>query len=67
MFDFNTIDDLQSYHDCTHLKDCVPFLRKIKREIHQDDMIKWFRDNDINTFDMSDIEMYIMYIEKNSK
>jgi hypothetical protein len=47
-----TFDDLQS-------------LKKIKNRVQREEVINWFNENDIEYFYMNDMEMYIMYIEKN--
>jgi ribosomal protein L44E len=40
-------------------------LKKINNRISKEEVIQWFNDNDIEYYLMTDIEMYIMYIEKN--
>jgi ribosome assembly protein YihI (activator of Der GTPase) len=40
-------------------------LTKINSLINRQEVIQWFNDNDVDYFGMSDIEMYIQYIEKN--
>jgi hypothetical protein len=45
------------------LKD-LDSLKKINSEISRQNVIQWFNDNDIDYFHMTDIEMYIQYIQK---
>jgi ribosome assembly protein YihI (activator of Der GTPase) len=40
-------------------------LKKINSLVNRQEVIQWFNDNDVEYFGMSDIEMYIQYIEKN--
>jgi hypothetical protein len=40
-------------------------LKKINKFVKKQEVIDWFNENDIEYFDMNDMEMYIMYIEKN--
>jgi len=44
------------------LKD-LDSLKKINSEIHRQSVLEWFNEQDINYLRMSDIEMYIYYIE----
>lgn len=44
------------------LKD-LDSLKKINSEIHKQSVLEWFNEQDINYLRMSDIEMYIYYIE----
>jgi hypothetical protein len=39
-------------------------LLNINNKINRQDVIQWFNDNDINYYNMSDIEMYLIYIDK---
>lgn len=45
--------------------DCLASLKKVNNGIHRQDVILWFNENDIDYFNMSDLEMYIYYIENN--
>ena len=45
--------------------DDLECLRKINNSINRQEVIQWFNDNDVDYYNMSDIEMYIMYIEQN--
>jgi hypothetical protein len=45
------------------LKD-LDSLKKINSEISRQNVIQWFNDNDVDYFHMTDIEMYIQYIQK---
>lgn len=38
-------------------------LKRINNEINRQDVILWFNENDIDYFNMTDIEMYIHYIK----
>lgn len=40
-------------------------LKKINKFIKKQEVIDWFNENDIDYYNMDDMEMYIMYIEKN--
>lgn len=40
-------------------------LKKISSLINKQEVIDWFNENDVEYMGMSDIEMYIMYIERN--
>ena len=45
--------------------DCLESLKKVNNGIHRQEVILWFNENDIDYFNMTDLEMYILYIEKN--
>jgi len=45
------------------LKD-LDSLKKINSEISRQNVIQWFNDNDIDYYHMTDIEMYIQYIQQ---
>ena len=45
------------------LKD-LDSLKKINSEISRQNVIQWFNDNDIDYYYMTDIEMYIQYIQQ---
>ena len=38
-------------------------LKRINSEIGRQEVIQWFNDNDIDYFHMTDIDMYIYYIQ----
>jgi hypothetical protein len=40
-------------------------LKKINNQINRQEVIQWFNDNDLEYYNMTDIQMYIKYIEKN--
>jgi len=40
-------------------------LKRLNNEIDRQEVIQWFNENDIDYFTMTDLEMYITYIEKN--
>jgi hypothetical protein len=65
------INDIQTEefdeNDTSYYKDCIPFLKKVNNGIHRTEVVLWFNENDIDYFNMSDLEMYIYYIEKNLK
>ena len=48
--------------DCSMYLDC---LKKVNKLIHRQDLVLWFNENDIDYFNMNDLDMYIYYIEKN--
>jgi len=52
-------------NDTTEFIDCLESLKKVNNGINRQEVILWFNENDIDYFNMTDIEMYIMYIEKN--
>jgi hypothetical protein len=67
-----TDDPIEDYTISKELQECLPYLKTVRREIGFDFgragiVHQWFNDNDIEIFGMSDLDMYIMYIEKNSK
>ena len=45
--------------------DCLDSLKKVNNGIYRQEVILWFNENDIDYFNMTDLEMYILYIEKN--
>ncbi len=45
--------------------DTLEHLKKVKNGICRQDVIQWFNDNNIDYFNMNDLEMYIFYIENN--
>lgn len=47
--------------------DCIPYLKKINSEIPWQVVLNWFNENDIDYYGMRDLDMYIRYIEENSK
>lgn len=47
--------------------DCLDSLRKVKNLINKTEMIIWFNEKDIDYYNMSDLEMYIFYIENNKE
>lgn len=60
------------YEISDELKECLPYIKTLRREIgfefgragivHQ-----WFDENNIDIIGMSDLDMYIKYIEENIK
>jgi hypothetical protein len=53
-------------NDTTEYLDCLSCLKKVNNGIHRQEVILWFNENDIDYFNMTDLDMYIYYIEKNS-
>jgi hypothetical protein len=53
-------------NDTTEYLDCLSFLKKVNDGIHRQEVIQWFNENNIDYFNMSDLDMYIYYIEKNT-
>ena len=47
------------------LEDCLPSLIKVSSRISLAQLTIWFNENDIDYFNLTDIEMYIIYIRKN--
>lgn len=39
-------------------------LKQVNRTISKQEVIQWFNDNDIEYYDLNDLEMYIKYIEQ---
>lgn len=69
------VDNLWSIHDVnddsltdeqTEYVDCLDSLKKVNNGIHRQEVILWFNENDIDYFNMTDLDMYIYYIEKNA-
>ena len=46
--------------------DCLGSLKKVNIEIHRQEVILWFNENGIDYFNMTDLDMYIYYIEQNA-
>lgn len=64
------LDD--SYAISEELKKCLPCIKLLREEIGFDFgraniVHQWFDENNIDITGMSDLDMYIMFIEKNSK
>lgn len=53
-------------NDTTEYVDCLGSLKKVINGIHRQEVILWFNENDIDYFNMTDLDMYIYYIEKNA-
>ncbi len=53
-------------NDTTEYVDCLDSLKKVNNGIHRQEVILWFNENDIDYFNMTDLDMYIYYIEKNA-
>lgn len=53
-------------NDTTEYLDCLSCLKKVNNGINRQEVILWFNENDIDYFNMTDLDMYIYYIEKNS-
>jgi hypothetical protein len=45
------------------LKNDLDALKRVNSGIHKQSVIEWFNEQDIDYFRMSDLEMYIYYIE----
>jgi hypothetical protein len=52
--------------DTSDLVECLDCLKQVNNRINRQELIRWFNDNDIDYFTMSDLEMYIHFIEKNA-
>jgi len=68
----NEDEDVQNQYEISEeLKACLPCIKKLRSEIGFDFgragiVHQWFEDNNIDIMGMSDLDMYIMFIEKNS-
>jgi len=51
--------------DVSEFVDCLPYLKKVNSGIAWQTVLQWFNQNDIEYVGMSDLDMYIHYIEKN--
>jgi len=49
----------------SEFSDCLPYLKRVRNEIPWQTVLQWFNQNDIEYSGMSDLDMYIHYIEKN--
>lgn len=49
----------------TEYLECLSCLKKVNNGIHRQEIISWFNENDIDYFNMTDLDMYIYYIEEN--
>jgi len=56
----------QYSQDTSEYLDCLDSLKKVNSEIFQEEILLWFNDNDIEYFHMTDLELYIYYIENNA-
>jgi len=52
--------------DTSDLVECLDCLKQVNNRINRQELIRWFNDNDIDYFTMSDLDMYIYFIEKNA-
>lgn len=57
--------DVDPQHDIT--KEDLNTLKKINYSLPRKDVIDWFNENDIDYMRMTDVEMYIQYIEEHLK
>ena len=67
---FNELNEnteyINSYElDASEIKECLPYLKKVNSLIPRTSLIEWFNENDIDYFNMDDLEMYIYFIENN--
>jgi len=56
----------QHSQDTSEYLDCLDSLKKVNRGIFREEILLWFNDNDIEYFYMTDLELYIYYIENNA-
>jgi len=49
------------------VKACLPHLKRVNNEISWEEVLGWFNENDIEYAHLRDLDMYIIYIEENSK
>jgi hypothetical protein len=52
--------------DTTKYLDCLDSLKKVDDGIHREEVFDWFKENNIDFFNMSELRMYILYIERNA-
>ena len=50
-----------------YVKACLPQLKMVNKEISWNEVLDWFNDTDREYADLRDLDMYIKYIEDNSK
>lgn len=67
---FNELNEnteyINSYElDASVIKECLPYLKKVNSLIPRTSLMEWFNENDIDYFNMTDLEMYIYFIENN--
>ena len=53
-------------NNTTEYLDCLSYLKRVNNGINRQEVILWFNENDIDYNNMTDLDMYIYYIEKNS-
>ncbi len=53
--------------DTTDYMDCLDCLKKVNNRINRRELIRWFNDNDVDYYNMSDLDMYIYYIENKNQ
>lgn len=53
-------------NDTSEYADCLFALKKVNNGINRQEVINWFNKNDVDYFNMSDLDMFICYIEKNN-
>lgn len=58
---------MENEHDTTDFIDCLESLKKVRNRISIEQVTIWFNENDIDYFTMTDLDMYIHYIETNCK
>lgn len=56
--------EVTSENNTTEYLDCLSSLKKVNNGIHRQEVVLWFNENDIDYFNMTDLDMYIYYIEK---
>jgi len=66
---FNNYNINESFNEyginTSYLVDDIESLKRVNLSINRQMLISWFNEEDIDYFNMNDLEMYIMYIEKN--
>ena len=67
-FEQRILEENQEFNedDTTEYLDCLDCLKKVNYGINRQEVIAWFNDKDVDYFNMTDLDMYIYYIEKNS-
>jgi hypothetical protein len=59
------LDNEDDFEDTSEYLSYVPYLKKVSG-INFSEVIRWFNENDIENYGMSDLDMIIVYIERNA-
>ena len=58
---------MENENDTSEFIDCLESLKKVRNRINIQEVTLWFNENDIDYFTLTDLDMYIRYIESNCK